>query len=643
MDWTAEDILARLEMHDECQSIEAKSTQIGLGVSVLETISAFANEPDLGGGYLILGLNPNKEKHPIRYEAHGIHEPDRLQQELVGLCRNNFNVQISPEIVLHQVGTNVLLIAYIPEASPRNKPVYIKKKGHERGSYRRIGSADYLCTAEDLDLLFQLRSGTPYERETSSEIYWEDIDSTALETYRKHRKEIDNNATEPNLEDLDLLLSLRCGVLKKGEFIPNRAGLLLFGTKEALRRMMPMESRVDYIICETPKWIGKPSARYHSIDYRESLITLLPRLSAQIMGDLPTQFLLETGQLQRSDIPCVPRDVIREALANALMHRDYRISQPTQIIRYPNRIEFRNAGYSLKPFDKLSEPGSKQRNGIIAGIFHDLGYAETKGTGIAAMRDWMREAGLTTPPIIETSRESNEFDLVLLPYHLLDRTDLHWLSQFNKFNLSDAERRALVLVREMGAITNQDYRQINGVETLAASKALCHLRDQGLLQMKGGEKNSYYVLNEEIAKIHKKLSEVSYPTSNADDRSVLSLSGMEAPRINSLSGMEAPRINSLPEEQAFFENSIPLDLKEKIAALNKRSSRTEVESLIKRACAIKPLRLDQLAKLLNRSPRHLREHYISKMVKCKELEYLYPKVPRHMKQAYKTPTIDEKK
>lgn len=62
--------------------------------------------------------------------------------------------------------------------------------------------------------------------------------------------------------------------------------------------------------------------------------------------------------------------------------------------------------------------------------------------------------------------------------------------------LSDAERRALVLLREMGAMTNQDYRQVNGVDTLVASRALTHLRDSGLLTMKGSENRTYYTLSD---------------------------------------------------------------------------------------------------------------------------------------------------
>jgi ATP-dependent DNA helicase RecG len=187
-------------------------------------------------------------------------------------------------------------------------------------------------------------------------------------------------------------------------------------------------------------------------------MTMMPRLQAQIMSDIPSKFQLESGKLERNDTPLIPREVVREALANALIHRDYRSHQPTQIIRYSNRLEFRNSGYSLKSMEELGEPGSRPRNPTISSLFHDLNRAETKGTGIGTMVEKMRAAGLTTPPIFESDRNRNTFDLILLPHHLLDQEMLEWLSLFKGMELSDAKRRALAFTKNIGAITNQDYR-----------------------------------------------------------------------------------------------------------------------------------------------------------------------------------------
>ena len=370
MDLEINELLDLLQTRDECHQIEAKENKNTLGKSSRETISALSNEPNLGGGYLVLGLKrSNEDISKERYILTGVQDPDKIQCELANACREEFSIRISPEIRVERIGDVVLIIAFIPESFARDKPVFIKNLGVEKGSFRRIGSSDHRCTAHDLDLLYQLRSGIPYENEVLPDVSWEDINPDAVSAYRRGRAQVESGAPELELDDQGLLMSLRCLVRFKGTIVPNVAGLLLFGTKAALRRILPIDARLDYVMTEGPEWIGNPSARHYSIDYRESLVTFLPRLHAQIMADLPKLFGLKTGQLQRTDTPIIPRDVIREALANALMHRDYRAGQPTLVIRYSNRLEFKNAGYSLKPFEELGQPGSKQRHPIIAKFY----------------------------------------------------------------------------------------------------------------------------------------------------------------------------------------------------------------------------------------------------------------------------------
>ncbi|MEX0961361.1 MAG: ATP-binding protein [Simkaniaceae bacterium] len=561
-------------------------------------------------------------------------DPDSIQCELAGACRDEFNVSISPEIRVDVIYGKSLVVAFIPEMMAREKPVYLKKLGIEKGAFRRVGSSDRHCTERDRDLLYQLRSGVPFEAEVLPDTSWEDIDPEAVAAYRRQRAKIEPNAAELDLHDEGLLRALNCLVCRNGVKQPNVAGLLLFGTKAALRRTLPIDSRVDYVITEGPEWINDPSSRHFSIDYREALITLMPRLHTEIISDLPKLFGLEPGKLQRTETPIIPRDVIREALANALMHRDYRGGQPTLVIRYSNRLEFKNAGYSLKPFEELGQPGSKQRNLIIAGVFHELNFAETKGTGIASMREWMKKAGLDTPPIFESDRDKNEFDLVLLPHHLLDQQDLEWLSQFRAFKLNDADLRALVVAREMRAITNQDYRQVNRTDTLTASRALTHLRDLGLLSMKGSGNGTYYVLSEQLFAFSDTPAEGGAPHTNG-------LSGGLTPHTNALYDGLTPHINPLYKGlDALPKGFPPLSdkLKQQLTALGKRSQKAEIKDFIKKLCTLGPLQLAQLAKIIDRDPRYLRNYYLSGMIRSGELVYLYPDQPAHPQQAYKTPS-----
>ena len=166
------------------------------------------------------------------------------------------------------------------------------------------------------------------------------------------------------------------------------------------------------------------------------------------------------------------------------MHRSYRSYSPVQIIRYANRLEIRNPGFSLKSPEHLGEPGSQPRNPKIAAVLHETRFAETKGSGIRVMRESMEQAGLT-PPLFESDRGADQFVARYFFHHFLGEEDIAWLAQFRDLHLTDEEAKALIVVREAGAIDNAAYRELSKVDALAASQALRRLRDAGLLAQKG--------------------------------------------------------------------------------------------------------------------------------------------------------------
>lgn len=165
-----------------------------------------------------------------------------------------------------------------------------------------------------------------------------------------------------------------------------------------------------------------------------------------------------------------------------------RIHGAIQILRYANRLELRNPGHSLKSLEQLGEPGSQTRNPRIAAVLHEVHLAETKGAGIRAMRSLMSDNDLM-PPTFESTRQPDQFVATFLFHHFLVEADIAWLRGLTPERLTDEDARALVFVREAGAIDNAAYRSINHVETLTAH--LRRLRDLGLLEMHGSGSRTY--------------------------------------------------------------------------------------------------------------------------------------------------------
>ena len=287
---TFTELWEKLVSQDETVEIEAKSAS-DIGKSILETVSAFANEPGRGGGYLILGVESSEDNALNEYKITGVSEPDKIQRDLATQCREVFNIPIRPQIEVSTEDSKTVIVAFIPEAQPSEKPVYLLKRGLPKGAFRRIGSTDQKCTDEDIALFYQLCSHRTYDETPLPEASLDDFDPNAITEYRRARSQVNPNAAELNYTDEDLLYALAATTKHQKEICPTLAGLMLFGKSMALRRHFPM-NRVDYIIVEGREWIPDPAHRYQTIEILEPLLIAIPKLVTLILNDIPKAFTL---------------------------------------------------------------------------------------------------------------------------------------------------------------------------------------------------------------------------------------------------------------------------------------------------------------------------------------------------------------
>ncbi len=634
---TALELLESLNLLDEQERIEAKRAS-EVGKSLLETICAFANEPGLGGGWLLLGVVREEQAlefaYQAAYEVEGIDQPEKLGAEIATQCRNTFNQPVRVDISAEIIHGKTVMVVHVPEALPQDKPVFFKAQGLPKGAYRRISSTDQHCTDDDLAVFYQGRQTESFDATLVAEATMDDLLPEAIADYRQSRAEANPDAEELRWTDEDLLQSLGCIRRNpQGMWQPTVAGLMLFGKPLALRRCFPM-MRVDYIRVPGREWVPHPDRRFDTIDLRDPLLRLIRRAQAAILDDLPKGFALEEGGLQRQDKPAIPLRVIREALVNALMHRSYRSHSPVQIIRYANRLEIRNPGFSLKSQDHLGEPGSQLRNPRIAAALYDTRLAETKGSGIRVMRESMEQAGLT-PPLFESDRGNDQFVARYFFHHFLGAEDIAWLAQFKDLQLSDDEAKALIVVREAGAINNGTYRELTKVDTLTASQSLRRLRDAGLLTQKGRASATYYVPTERL--LDNGLS--SKPPSLSTNPEDLST------KLGALSTNPEDLSTKLTDEQEAQRkallNELPGALAARIGAIGQRHPPGEVCDAIVEICRLRDWRAEELATLLQRHSRYVRNNYLRPLMRDGRLAMVNPDEPNDPQQAYRTVEKDD--
>lgn len=634
---TAAELVDELNAVDESTTIEAKAGS-EVGRSILETVSAFANEPGLGGGHLLLGVRRSDRRlFDAGYEASGVADPEKISVDLASQCASMLSKAVRPEIRVEKVGTASVVVAFIPEASPTDKPIFITSLGLPRGAFRRIGPADHACTEDDLIVLYEAHRAETYDATVITDGTLADIDAKAIDEYRRLRAKVNPNAEELSWSDDDLLRAFGCVREEGGAVRPTAAGVLLFGTPMALRRCFPMV-RVDYIRVPGREWVKNPDHRFDTVEIRAPLISAIRRATNAILDDLPKSFSLPSGELQSTDQPILPVRVIREAVVNAVMHRSYRIQgAPTQIIRYANRLEIRNPGHSLKSIDHLGQPGSDTRNPKIAALLHEVNIAETKGSGIRVMRELMQESNLL-PPTMESTRHPDQFVATFLFHHFLGPDDLAWLGNLTAEQLTDEESRALVFVREVGAIDNATYREINKTETLDASGHLRRLRDLKLLEKKGSGSRTYYVPGEAF---------VLGPRTGSGGQAAESREAAAQSREPEGQSREAGPESREPEAQSrepaphLTTQDLPEDLKIAVAELSKRPSKDAIRGVIRSLCKWRPLTSFQLATLLQRRQDPLTRDHLRPMIDDGSLRYTIPEMANHPHQAYAAREEDE--
>jgi ATP-dependent DNA helicase RecG len=618
----AEDLFQELLSLDESHRIEAKrSTQIDR--SVMESVCAFANEPGLGGGYLLLGVA--RDPHDLfsnAYGVEGVTNPDKLQSDLASQCASSFNRPVRPRISVETLNGKVVLVVYVPESAATDKPIYLSSLGLPRGAYRRIGPTDQEGTEDDLIALYAGHQMDTFDAAVLPDADLDDIDPNALQDYRQQRRHINPSAEELLWSDEELLRALGCAQRVKGHLLPTVAGILLFGTVQALRRCFPM-MRIDYIRVLGRQWVENPDHRFDTLEIRAPLFTAIRRATNAVRDELLQSFSLPEGALASESEPALPLRVIREAIVNAVMHRSYRIHGAIQIIRYANRLEIRNPGHSIKAEEQLGEPGSETRNPRLAAVLHEVNIAETKGSGIRAMRELMLANDLL-PPTLESSRRPDQFVATFLFHHFLGPDDLAWLRHLSAEPISDEEARALVFVRELGAIDNAAYRSINRTDTLNASARLRRLRDLQLLEMKGSGSRTYYVPGS------------AFETPPAR---------LEANTHQPVDNSHQPSENSHQPEGHSHQllASVPDALKARIPPLGSKPRREVLRVLIEDLCSWQQLSARELAAILNgREQKPLVRDYLSPMVAEGILAYTIPEMENHPDQRYTLPTPEIK-
>ena len=515
----------------ENDEIECKEASGGLPRDLWETYSAFANT---SGGIIVLGI---KEKSG-KFFVVGVEDEDKIIKDLWDNLNNpkkvSANILTNKSVRIKTVNGQTIIEINVPKAERRYRPVYIGEnpfnENKHSGTYRRNHSGDYKCSKEEIKRMIADQLDESQDSLILEGFGIEDLNKDTINSFRNRLRAVKPNHPWISLDDKDFLYKLgaydkdrKCGI----EGI-TAAGLLMFGEERAIidefpkyfldyREKISDDFRWDYrLISSDGMWSGNIFDFYFKIINR-------------ITDNLNVPFRIVNGIRQEETRV---HEAVREAVANALIHADYRLPRGIVVEKGKTYFKISNPGNLRITREEALKGGiSDPRNENIFKMFNLLGVGERAGSGLENIQLAWKEQEWIAPDleeefnpdriilILRTISMLPEQSIKLLKYVLKDKYDM----------LSKEEVLALVSAHQEGYVTNNRLQQLLDTHSIKSNKILSALIDKGYLDSDGIGRGTKYNLSRDFevieedeldaAKDNKNITEVAVLT--VDDRKVI--------------------------------------------------------------------------------------------------------------------------
>ena len=296
-----------------------------------------------------------------------------------------------------------------------------------------------------------------------------------LETARRERKFplTENTPLDKALSHLDLL--------EKGK--PTHAALLLFG-KKPQHFVSGAETKCAHFHGTE---VRKPIPSYQA--YKGTVFDQVDQAVDFVMSKVARRVTPQNGTPASEVQYGLPYKAVREAIVNAIAHRDYTSNAAVQVMLFVDRLEVWNPGelpIGLTP-EKLREPhASIPHNPLVAEPLFWVRYIERLGTGTLDMIEQCRQADLPEP---EFRQDGGQWVCTLWLNPLTETALL-------QIGLNPRQRKAISFLKVNQRITNADYQKLTGAIRKTAARDLDDLIQKDLLRRKGTGRSTHYVIAE---------------------------------------------------------------------------------------------------------------------------------------------------
>jgi len=459
--------------HGELEGVEAKAAHTGTPADLFKPLSAFANRP--GGGILLFGLDED-----AGFKVVGVGNPRKLQEDLSGLAAQ-MEPPLRPSFFVEEIEGCTVLAVEVPEVSYDQKPCYHRPHRLQEGSFIRVGNTTRRMSDYEIYSFISSRTQPKFDAEPILEATQEDLDRGKLAEYLAQQRKARPNAPYWSLPFEQILSQLRIVTEADGILRPTLVGLLMFGVYPQRFEQQMVVVFLQYYGTTTTEEAPSGERFLDNRKFEGTINNIIDDATAYVMASMRKGSLIR-GVI-RQDIPEYPEVALREAIVNAVVHRDYSHfmrGSHIQVRMFADRLEVENPGglYGGVTIDKLRE-GQSTRNRLLVQLMEDVHLVENRGSGIDAMLDAMQKRGLPAP-VFEDKRTS-----FLVKFYQIKPGSLA---------LSDAELKILAYIKEHGSIKRAEAQKLLEINDTKAGYLLQKMQKIGLLRKEGRFKETRYLL-----------------------------------------------------------------------------------------------------------------------------------------------------
>ncbi|MER3394536.1 MAG: ATP-binding protein [Microcella pacifica] len=469
----------------DTSEVEVKASVGGLPTSLGTTVSAFSNTH---GGTIILGLDEKQGFAPADgFQALPIADAFKklVRPRQSGESQPNLQPDPIVEIRIMEFEGAEIVVGTVEELPPEKKPCFVTTKGKEQGSYERLLDGDHRMSTHAIFLLSSNHQQPVRDIDVVPGTSLADLDEELVAGLLSRVRRTRPRLAKVARTDEEVLAHLR--VLDPDLRSVTLAGYLALGSYPQERLPQLMISYAHFPAASPDGAMGEVRMLDRA-NFEGPIPWMISDAVAKLEGTLPRR-RVSLGSSSR-DVGEIPTDVIREALVNAVAHRDYSAFSEAEQVRvelYPDRLDITNPGgiWGGRREVDLLDGISRSRNSYLTRLLPDVPLpdsstvSENQGTGIRFMVGSMKSQGLPLP----TFRANNlRFTTSLARHGLMDPAIVEHLRLVGAGDLDERSLGALALAIQKNEIDDQVVRYQLDMDSLDAWRLLVELESEGWLE-----------------------------------------------------------------------------------------------------------------------------------------------------------------